>query len=326
MEQSGDNYTIVIFRGAKAPPLRFSFPRSVVKRAKILGLALLIVQGALMTHYAIQTGQVWQLNILREETAALREQTTSFSTALDDLRQRMVAMKEVNKRLKIMLGIEEQKPTDMMSGKGGGEQPMMMDGGQPLEGAAIIPQPVAKPEILPSETAPVGEKSLTQKVQKDISWLQYHSTVEERVMEQLLAAAKDKSARWAATPSIWPVRGWVTSGFGPRVSPFTNQLAMHDGLDIGAAPNTPVRVSANGRVTSAGFDAKMGNVILIDHGYSIESEYGHLAKILVKTGQKVKRGDVIALVGSTGLATGPHLHYMIKLKGQVINPNNYILD
>jgi len=142
----------------------------------------------------------------------------------------------------------------------------------------------------------------------------------------LIEAAKDKSARWAAMPSVWPVHGWVTSGFGPRVSPFTGQLAMHDGLDIGAAPNTSVQAPASGYVTSAGFDAKMGNVILVDHGYGIETEYGHLAKILVKQGQKVKRGDVIALVGSTGLSTGPHLHYMVKIKGQNVNPKNYILD
>ena len=151
-------------------------------------------------------------------------------------------------------------------------------------------------------------------------------TLEEQILEELIEAAKDKSARWAATPSIWPVRGWVTSGFGARISPFTGQLSMHDGLDIGAAPNTPVQSPANGYVTSAGFDAKMGNVVLIDHGYGIQTEYGHLAKILVRQGQKVKRGDAVALVGSTGHSTGPHLHYMVKLKGQTVNPHNYILD
>jgi murein DD-endopeptidase MepM/ murein hydrolase activator NlpD len=167
---------------------------------------------------------------------------------------------------------------------------------------------------------------LAEKVQQDIAWLDRHSTVEERILEELIEAAKDKSARWAATPSIWPVRGWVTSGFGARVSPFTGQLAMHDGLDIGAAPSTPVLASANGHVRAAGFDAKMGNLVLIDHGYGVQTEYGHLSKLLVRQGQKVKRGDVVALVGSTGLSTGPHLHYMVKVKGQTVNPHNYILD
>lgn len=328
MEPNGkgnaDAYTIVIFRGAKAAPLRFSFPGPVVRRMKILGLGLLLVQGLLLTHYVIQSSQVWELGVLREEMVILREQTTSFSSSLEDLKRRMLAMKEVNQRLRIMLGIEEQRPTDMMGGKGGSERPM--DGGEPIQGAVLPNQPVGVPDLPQAEPLPNGNKPLAEKVQQDIAWLQHHSTVEERTLEELIEAAKDKSARWAATPSIWPVKGWVTSGFGARISPFTNQLAMHDGLDIGAAPNTPVQAPASGRVVSAGFDAKIGNVVLIDHGYGIETEYGHLAKILVKQGQKVKRGDVVALVGSTGLSTGPHLHYMVKVKGQTVNPHNYILD
>ena len=322
--KSADAYTIVIFRGAKAAPLRFSFSRPVVRRVKILGLVLLLAQAVFLTHYVIQSSQVWELGVLREEMVTLREQTSSFSASLEDLKRRMLGMKEVNARLRIMLGIEEQRPADMLGGKGGAERPM--DGGQPIEGSMLTTPPAGVPEQ-PQFDVPSGEgKPLAEKVQQDIAWLQRHSTVEERILEELIEAAKDKSARWAATPSIWPVRGWVTSGFGARISPFTNKLAMHDGLDIGTAPNTPVQSPASGRVVSAGFDAKMGNVVLIDHGYGIETEYGHLAKLLVKQGQRVKRGDVVALVGSTGLSTGPHLHYMVKVKGQTVNPHNYILD
>jgi hypothetical protein len=322
--QSPDAYTIVIFRGAKAAPLRYSFSGPTVKRLKILGLILLLLQGGLLTHYVIQSTQVWELGVLREETAQLRDQTTSFSLSLEDLKRRMLAMKEINQRLRIMLGIEDQRPADMMSGKGGSEVPM--DGGQPILSMPPAAQPALVQDPPPGDAPPAGEKSLTKKVEQDIAWLTRHSTEEERILEELIEAAKDKSARWAATPSIWPVRGWVTSGFGARISPFTGQLAMHDGLDIGASPNTPVQSPANGYVTSAGFDAKMGNVVLIDHGYGIQTEYGHLAKILVRQGHKVKRGDVVALVGSTGHSTGPHLHYMVKLKGQAVNPHNYILD
>ena len=295
-----------------------------MKRIKILGLGLLLAQGLFLTHYVIQSSQVWELGILREETAMLRGQTTSFSVSLEDLKRRMLAMKEVNQRLRIMLGIEDQRPADMMSGKGGSELPM--DGGQPIEGNLPATQPAGVQDPPPADVTSGEGKPLVEKVQQDIAWLQRHSMVEERILEELIEAAKDKSARWGATPSIWPVRGWVTSGFGARISPFTGQLAMHDGIDIGAPPNTPVQAPASGHVTSAGFDAKMGNVVLIDHGYGIQTEYGHLAKILVRQGQKVKRGDAVALLGSTGLSTGPHLHYMVKIKGQTVNPHNYILD
>jgi peptidase M23-like protein len=323
--QAADACTIVIFRGAKSAPLRFSFSGPAMKRIKILGLGLLLAQGLFLVHYVVQASQVWELGMLREETAVLRERTTSFSSSLEDLKRRMLAMKEINQRLRIMLGIQDHRPADMTSGKGGSERPM--DGGQPLEGVELMNQPIGAPEPPPAaDVTPKEGKPLIEKVQQDITWLQRHSTEEERILEELIEAAKDKSARWAATPSIWPVRGWVTSGFGARISPFTNQLAMHDGLDIGTAPNTPVQCPANGHVVSAGFDAKMGNVVLIDHGYGIETEYGHLAKLLVRQGQRVKRGDIVALVGSTGLSTGPHLHYMVKVKGQAVNPHNYILD
>lgn len=321
---ASDACTIVIFRGAKAAPLRFTFSGPTMKRLKILLLGFVLTQGLLLTHYVIQSTQVWELRQLREEAATLREQTASFSAALEDLKRRMLSMKEINQRLRIMLGIDDQRPADMIGGKGGSELPM--DGGEPIQGDPPVPQPVGVQDPPPTGDVPAGDNSLVEKIQRDISWLERHSTEEERILEELIEAAQDKSARWAATPSIWPVRGWVTSGFGPRISPFTNQLAMHDGLDIGAAPNTPVQSPASGHVVSAGFDAKMGNVILIDHGYGIQTEYGHLAKILVRQGQRVKRGDVIALVGSTGLSTGPHLHYMVKVKGQAVNPQNYILD
>lgn len=323
-EKSADAYTIVIFRGAKSAPLRFSFSGPAVKRMKILALVLVVMQSVFMTHYVIQSSQVWELGVLRDEMVTLREQTSSFSNSLEDLKRRMLAMKEVNQRLKIMLGIEEQKPVDMMTGKGGSEQPM--DGGEPIQGAVPVMESAPTQAGSQADAPPSANQSMADKVKQDLSWLERQSVVEEQVLEALVEAAKDKSARWAAMPSVWPVHGWVTSGFGPRISPFTGQLAMHDGLDIGAAPNTSVQAPASGYVTSAGFDAKMGNVMLIDHGYGIETEYGHLAKILVKQGQKVKRGDVIALVGSTGLSTGPHLHYMVKIKGQNVNPKNYILD
>jgi murein DD-endopeptidase MepM/ murein hydrolase activator NlpD len=97
-------------------------------------------------------------------------------------------------------------------------------------------------------------------------------------------------------------------------------------LDIGAAPNTPVHAPAQGRITSIGYDPKLGNIVRVDHGFGVETLYGHLAKALVKEGQRVERGDVIALVGSSGLSTGPHLHYMVKLNGQALDPTKYILE
>jgi murein DD-endopeptidase MepM/ murein hydrolase activator NlpD len=103
-------------------------------------------------------------------------------------------------------------------------------------------------------------------------------------------------------------------------------MSVHEGVDIGAPFNTPVQSPAAGRVVVTGFDPRMGNLVAIDHGYGMETQYGHMAKVLVKSGQKVRRGDVIGLVGSTGLSTGPHLHYHIKSNSHPVDPQRYILD
>ncbi|MGH7228448.1 MAG: hypothetical protein ACREIH_04460, partial [Nitrospiraceae bacterium] len=110
---STDSYTIVIFRGSTAKPLRFSFPRSIVKRALILGVCLILADLALLSHYVIRTGEVWELQALREEMLSAREQTAAFSTAVGDLKRRLLTMKEVNQRLRVMLGIQEVKSPDL---------------------------------------------------------------------------------------------------------------------------------------------------------------------------------------------------------------------
>lgn len=326
MNQSNDAYTIVIFRGATAKPLRFSFPRAIVRKALIVGAFLVLAELALLSQYVIQTGKVWELQEIRQELVGAREQTTEFSTALEDLKRRVLAMKEVNEKLRVMLGIESLKPEDYLNGQGGEETPVVDGNGTGENGSGPTEGTVEKSDANATEENKVWEKDLAHKVQQKITWLQNEAVFQERTLEELAEVAKERSARWASTPSVWPVKGWVTSSFGPRISPFTGQRAIHDGLDIGASPNAPVYAPAGGHVAAAGFDAKMGNVVALDHGYGIETQYGHLSKILVKPGQRVKRGDVVGLVGSTGLSTGPHLHYMVKVSSRPVNPQRYILD
>jgi len=329
---STDSYTIVIFRGSTAKPLRFSFPRSIVKRALILGVCLILADLALLSHYVIRTGEVWELQALRGEMLSAREQTAAFSTAVGDLKRRLLTMKEVNQRLRVMLGIQEVKSPDLLNGRGGEETPI--DGSkaigviEPVENKVETePQPDQNPQTSSSSLGQSEEKDfLVFRVKQELAWLANEAAIQEQNLEVLTAAAEKRLTRWAATPSVWPVKGWVTSGFGPRISPFTDKPAMHDGLDIGAAPNTAVHAPAAGRVTVVGFDPKMGNLVNLDHGYGIQTQYGHLGKALVKIGQRVKRGEVVGLIGSTGHSTGPHLHYMVKVNSQAVNPQQYILD
>ena len=124
----------------------------------------------------------------------------------------------------------------------------------------------------------------------------------------------------AATPSIWPVAGWLSSPFGNRRDPFTGGRDFHPGLDISADYGIPVLATADGTIATAGVNGSYGNMVEIDHGYGIMTRYGHLSRFGVATGHQVRRGDVIGYVGSTGRSTSSHLHYEILLNGKLTNP------
>ena len=130
----------------------------------------------------------------------------------------------------------------------------------------------------------------------------------------------------AATPSIWPTHGWLSSSMGTRADPLTGKKDFHPGLDISADKGDPVYSTADGTVTHAASAGNYGNLVIVDHGYSLETRYGHLSVFKVTAGQKVKRGDLLGLVGSTGRTTGPHLHYEVRANGRILNPLQLLLN
>jgi murein DD-endopeptidase MepM/ murein hydrolase activator NlpD len=130
----------------------------------------------------------------------------------------------------------------------------------------------------------------------------------------------------AATPSIWPTHGWLSSSAGNRKDPFTGEKDFHPGLDISADKGDPVYATADGTIVNASPAGNYGNLVVIDHGYGLETRYGHLSAFKVKQGQAVKRGDLIGLVGSTGRATGAHLHYEVRANGRILNPLQMLLS
>jgi murein DD-endopeptidase MepM/ murein hydrolase activator NlpD len=130
----------------------------------------------------------------------------------------------------------------------------------------------------------------------------------------------------AATPSIWPTHGWLSSTMGNRIDPLTGEKDFHPGLDISADKGDPVYATADGQVVNASAAGNYGNLVILDHGYGLETRYGHLSAFKIKQGQIVKRGDLLGLVGSTGRTTGPHLHYEVRANGRILNPLQLLLN
>ncbi|MBI2339785.1 MAG: M23 family metallopeptidase [Deltaproteobacteria bacterium] len=145
-------------------------------------------------------------------------------------------------------------------------------------------------------------------------------------IEEFYTLNQDKIRFVSAVPSLMPVEGWITSDFGGRRSPYGRGYQMHYGLDIASPTGSPVRAPADGEVIFAEAHAGYGRMILIDHGYGVTTLYGHASQLFVKEGDKIKRGDIIAAVGSTGSSTGPHLHYEVHVDGIPTDPLNYITE
>ena len=145
-------------------------------------------------------------------------------------------------------------------------------------------------------------------------------------LQQLLSTMSQHQNMLSSIPAVNPVNGWITSGFGKRISPFTGDQALHKGLDIASPIGTPIFAPADGVIVFTGAKEGFGNFIMIAHGYGVVSAYGHNAQNMVQPGQVVTRGDQIGTVGMTGRTTGPHLHYEIWVNGHTVDPKRFILD
>jgi murein DD-endopeptidase MepM/ murein hydrolase activator NlpD len=139
-------------------------------------------------------------------------------------------------------------------------------------------------------------------------------------LDSVRDSVERRHALAAATPSIWPVAGWLSSSYGNRTDPFTNDKDFHPGLDISADYGQPVLATGDATVSGAGPNGAYGNMVALDHGFGIVTKYGHLSRIAVMNAQHVRRGEIIGYVGSTGRSTGAHLHYEVWMNGRLTNP------
>jgi murein DD-endopeptidase MepM/ murein hydrolase activator NlpD len=296
-------YNIVIFPGETSAPRRFTVRRRTVRILLGLSLIAAVIEIAFLIQYVSRSGEIWELQALRSEVLEHRQQATALSSAMEDIRKQLSAMREINTRLRVMLGLDPPKPTHTIPGLGGKEES----------------------DVAPTPSGSSFRESVSQ-LQRQLDWLRGEAIDQQRHMEELAKIAGDRRSQWAATPSIWPVHGWLSSRFGRRISPFTGRDTMHGGIDISAPMQTPVLAPAAGTVIAAHLEAGLGNTVLLSHGHGLRTTYGHLAKSTVKPGQTVMRNQIIGWVGNTGLSTGPHLHYEVEQNGVGVDPLKYIID
>ncbi len=240
---------------------------------------------------------------LEKEVGQKKQQFIHLAHRIDQITDEMGALKEFDRKLKIMVNLETSED-DEAHGLGG-PAPIFSENGDVEERE---------------------EKELVRLMHRNLDNLENEIAIGEQDKTDLYEFFENQKLLLASTPSIRPVKGWMSSRFGYRISPFTGTKEFHRGIDIATRMGAPIIAPADGIVSFTGRDGAFGKVITVKHGYGLVSKYAHIKKALVKKGQYVKRGETIALVGNTGRSTGPHLHYEVHLNNMAVDPLRYILN
>ncbi|MEE8319343.1 MAG: M23 family metallopeptidase [bacterium] len=298
-------YTIMILPDETTKVRRYRVPRFFVRSLLAATVVLTLIFAVVMTDYFQVKNQVSELERMRLETRQQKQHLITFAKTINDLQSEMNRLRHFDTKLRVMADLDGVIYPEQFMGIGG-ENP------EPFN---------------PMETEiSFQDKALIDNMTRGLTRLMTEATIQERSFQELVEYLEDQKSLLASTPSIWPTRGWRTSGFGYRTSPFTGRREMHKGVDVATRTGTAILAPADGIVIFAGREGGFGNMVILDHGYGLVTKFGHASTIEVKRSQRVNRGDVIAKVGNTGRSTGPHLHYEILVNGVAANPMRYILN
>jgi len=302
---SEDRWTLLVMGGGDAPVRQYSVSRATVRAwaAAISSVVLLVLglSGALL----VEGDARLEAERLARENEVLTSELATMRDRVGSLESRVASLSEEGNRFLTLAGIEPIDSEVLDVGVGGP--------------GTNTPQSHPLWEL----NRDVGEAAFA--VQYDLNALDRRA----RLLSESLDEARDSLLAHRellrSTPSILPTSGLVSSRFSrSRLHPIHHRPLPHQGVDIAAEKGTPIMAAAKGTVITATWVSGYGQTVEIDHGYGFVTLYGHGSEILVRRGQEVERGDVIARVGDTGITTSPHLHYEIRVGGQPVNPLNYV--
>jgi murein DD-endopeptidase MepM/ murein hydrolase activator NlpD len=297
-------FTIVLLPDGTRQVKQVKIPKILVYTFTVLFLATLVLLGWGLSDYKLIKSHIPELAQKKAENERLKTQLAALANKFDRVSAQMAEYKKLDDKLRIMVNLETDDDGYQFIGIGGSD-PVLLD---------------------PEYTVEKAHQKLVRLMHQSLDNLNTEISVQSQKKSELYKFLEDRKSMLACTPSIWPTKGWQSSNFGYRISPFTNMKEFHNGLDISARMGTPIIAPADGVVASIGNSYGFGKLLTINHGYGYKTRYAHLSKYLVKKGEYVKRGQKIALMGNSGRSTGPHLHYEVHLKGVPVDPHQYILN
>ncbi len=285
-----------------------------------MGLVLFSLSCVLMLILAVDYIHV--LNRL-SENKQLKGENFKLRQEMQLIRNKVETMESTIERV-----TNYAKKLQMLTGQGSKEAVGLELPWGPTDG--VEREPASKPDRHSSFDVPVEQDTdgeiLDRKTSLNnrVEHLMNASLNTEVYLSRLQSFLAAKTALMSATPSLLPIVGWISSPFGYRRHPYDGAYRLHPGIDIVAEPGTPVRAPADGFVLFSGYQEGYGKVIVLDHGNGIRTLFGHLSKLFVNGGMRIKRGVTLAAVGSTGMSTGPHLHYEVRKNGVPVNPTTFV--
>ena len=275
--------------------------KTLVGIGSVVALLFLVLGGAALSRGVTIT----RSRALERENRLLAGEIQRLRDRLEGLRDTLNVFSEREQALRLLAGLSLVDPQVQQGGIGG-------PAGQWSERDSLAAAGVS------------GAQALAARM--DMDQLTRRANILTRSISEAYDSLSSHQARFAALPSIMPTKGWLTSAFmRERVHPILHLARPHEGIDVSAPMNAEIEAPASGIVTKVEWVDGYGNMLTIDHGYGLVTRYAHCSKILVAPGQRVKRGQVIARVGSTGLSTGPHLHYEVWVSGKPVDPVKYVL-
>jgi len=294
-------YTVLILPDATSPARKFHINKTIVTAVSSVAAVSVLAFVFFLYQYVNLNVRMLELKQLRQEASDRK----FLAAKVGQLEGELTRLRDLDRKLRVVAGLDAGDNQGAGTAQGGSET---------LSQAALL------------DAARKGTGRLADWVGRDLEALGNEITSRERSFRELKDLLEAKRSVLASTPTIWPVRGLITAGYGYRVSPFTGQREMHEGLDIAAPFGTSIAATADGVVSFVGPLAAFGNVVFINHGQGFTTFYAHISSTRVKEGQPVKRGQVIAAVGTSGRTTGPHVHYEVQASGATVNPLKYIVD
>ncbi len=302
MKNKGRYFTLLVIPHTEDSVLNIRVPLFLLQLASVLIVVSLLAAFIFFQSYLKLQHEVGVAEQMRDENRILNEQIDLLTSFTENL---MLKVEQVEH-----LGVEVRKLVDL--------PPSEEDAGDHIHLAALTYDDPLR--VLPGR----GGNQVVTRTVTNITMLQEMIPQRAEEMAQLKESVLEHKMELAATPSIWPTRGRVSSEFGPRRSPFTGRQEFHDGIDIASSRGTPVYATADGKVTESAYRRGIGNVIIINHGYGYQTLYGHLSGFVAGNGDQVVKGQLIGYVGNTGMSTGPHLHYTVFVDGVAADPRNYL--